>query len=61
VCAVQCLDNTLTVTVKDKENDLLALNRILMDGSIPYHAIGILEPSLENVYLTLTHEERKEA
>lgn len=54
-------DSTIVVTVKDKDRDLLFINRFLMDQAIPYRSIGMIEPSLENVFLTLTHEERKGA
>jgi ABC-2 type transport system ATP-binding protein len=59
VLSVHSKDSTIAVAVKDKRHDLLSINRILIDNAIPYHAIGIIEPSLENVFLTLTHEEKK--
>lgn len=61
VSSVYSKDKTLMVKVNDKEQDLLAINKLLLTNSISYHAIGIVEPSLEHVFLTLTHENGKEA
>jgi ABC-2 type transport system ATP-binding protein len=61
VLSIHSQNSTVTVAVKDKEHSLLSINRILIDNSIPYRAIGMIEPSLENVFLTLTNEARKGA
>lgn len=61
VLSIHSRNSTVTVAVNDKEHGLLSINRILIDNSIPYRAIGMIEPSLENVFLTLTHEARKGA
>ena len=55
VAAIQSSDHTLVATVNDREQGLVTINRHLMEHAIPYQSIGIIEPSLENVYLTLIH------
>ncbi len=59
VLSIHSHDSTITAAVKDKGHDLLSINRILIDNATPYQAIGIIEPSLEDVFLTLTNAERK--
>lgn len=58
VLSVHCKDSTITAAVKDRQHDLLSINKIIIENSTPYRSIGIIEPSLEDVFLTLTHEER---
>lgn len=55
VTTVQANDHTLVASVQDREQGLVAINRHLIEHAIPYQSIGIIEPSLENVYLNLIH------
>lgn len=51
-----CLDSTLTVLVKDIEQNYNQIIRLALDGCIPQTRIEIACPSLDDVFLTLTHE-----
>jgi ABC-2 type transport system ATP-binding protein len=55
VAAIQSLDDTLIANVNDWEQGLVAINRHLIEQAVPYQSIGVIDPSLEHVYLNLIH------
>jgi ABC-2 type transport system ATP-binding protein len=61
VSAIHFKDRIMILTVNDKEHDLVSINKLLIDYAISYCSIGMIEPSLEHVFLTLTQGESKGA
>lgn len=54
ITAVNVKDNTLLLNVSDSNQDFHSINKYLLDNAIPFSGIEILEPSLEDVFLSLT-------
>ncbi len=59
VLSIRTVENTIVMQVKDKKSDLLSIDKLLIEKSIPFQMIGIVEASLENVYLALTRTRRE--
>jgi len=54
-------DGTVSAAVRQREQDLASVNRLLLESGLPYRSIGLAEPTLESIFLTLTTEEKKGA
>lgn len=47
--------NTIYANTQNAAQNFHTLNHLLMDKQIPYSSIGIVTPSLDDVFLSLTH------
>ncbi len=52
--SIQNSENKIIAAVQNKNDGLLKINRLLLEQAVSYCSVGILEPSLETVFLTLT-------
>ena len=48
--------NTIYANTHDKKKDFYALNQFLSDKQIPYLLIGVVTPSLDDIFLSLTQQ-----
>ena len=53
-------DNSLFINVNDSKTDFLTVNRWLLSNNVEFNAIEVVEPSLEDVFLSLTDSEKVE-
>jgi ABC-2 type transport system ATP-binding protein len=61
VLSLQHVENSLTLAVQDKTYGLLAVQQLVSQHNLPYQTLGIIEPSLEDVFLSLTRAGKEEA
>jgi len=52
-------DNSILAFLKDKRNDFISVNQWLLNEKIDFEAIEIVNPSLEDVFLTVINSEKE--
>jgi ABC-2 type transport system ATP-binding protein len=55
VTSISHQEYLVSAIVLDPERDLISVNQALLDRSVPFRSISLIEPSLEDVYLQLNH------
>ena len=53
---MRCEQNTIYANTHDAKKDFYALNQFLSDNQIPYLSIGVVTPSLDDIFLSLTQQ-----
>lgn len=51
--------NTIYANTHDARKDLCALNQFLLDKHIAYSSIGVVTPSLDDIFLSLTRQDEE--
>ena len=51
---MRCEQNTIYANAHDAKKDFYTLNQFLSDKQIPYSSIGVVTPSLDDIFLSLT-------
>ncbi len=51
---IRCEQNTIYANAHDAKKDFYTLNQFLSDKQIPYSSIGVVTPSLDDIFLSLT-------
>lgn len=52
-------DNSILAFLKDKRNDFISVNQWLLNEKIDFEAIEIVNPNLEDVFLTVINSEKE--
>ena len=59
--SIETRDASILIKAVDRQKDFTAINQWLLKQEIAFNAIEIVQPSIEDVFLNFTDENRKEA
>lgn len=56
---VRVKEEIIYVKIRDSNTDFLNLNRFVMDKKVPFDSIEVVKPSLDDIFLKVTHSDER--